>query len=402
MAQNLNDPRLQDWLGTLRRAIGGGTFVRLQLNKPTLHAEDIKLVDVRPLMIRGTLMLSFTYRRKTKDIVKNYTVDEAVAMISANLAEKFANARLFTLDGDLQLSRQGEGFALHRHPASETSAPKLDHNRQKNRIIAGGKGWMTALGLADSRGEILPTAQDKYRQINKYIEVLDALLKQLPKGADTDRPVRIADMGAGKGYLTFALYDHLVNTMKWQAQVTGVEFRADLVNLCNETAKASNFPGLNFVEGSIDSYDCSSAEVVIALHACDTATDDAIAKAVKAQAALIVIAPCCHKQIRREIEKSGRAPKDNPLQFLMQYGTYVEKVAEMVTDGMRAELMELSGYKVNLFEFISDTHTPKNVMITAVRHAISDKRAASIRKSIDSTKLQFGIGRHALEERLDG
>jgi SAM-dependent methyltransferase len=394
------DPRLATWLAALREAVSKGGFVRLQLNKPTPEAGDLKMIDVRPLAIKREIKLSFTYRHKTNDIVKNYTLDEASALISANLSGKFVNARLFTLDGDLQLSRQGEGFALHRHPASETSAPKLDHNRQKNRMIAGGKGWMHALGLADAKGDILPTAQDKYRQINKYIEVLDALLKQLPKGVGTERPVHIADMGAGKGYLTFALYDHLVSTMKWQAQVTGVEFRADLVKLCNDTAKASGFAGLKFVEGTIDGYDCSGADVVIALHACDTATDDAIAKAVKANAALIVVAPCCHKQIRREMEKPGRAPKDNPLQFLMQYGTYVERVAEMVTDGMRAELMEMSGYKVNLFEFISDTHTPKNVMITAVRQAVSDKRAQALRTSMDATKEQFGIGRHYLETAL--
>lgn len=400
MPQNLNDPRLQDWLATLRRSIGDHQFVRLQLNKPTPQAGDLKMIDVRPLVIKREIKLSFTHRHKTNDIVKNYTLDEAVAIISANLAEKFANARLFTLEGDLQLSRQGEGFALHRHPASETQAPKLDHNRQKNRMVAGGKGWMTALGLADAKGEVLPTAQDKFRQINKYIEVLDGLVKQLPSGTGTDRPVRIADMGAGKGYLTFALYDHVANTMKLRAEVTGVEVRPDLVKLCNETAKASGFGGLKFVEGTIDSYDCTGTDVVIALHACDTATDDAIAKAVNAHAALIVVAPCCHKQIRREMEKSGKSAKDNPLQFLMQYGTYIERVAEMVTDGMRAELMELSGYKVNLFEFISDTHTPKNVMITAVRQGISDKKAQALQTAIAATKAQFGIGRHALEDKL--
>lgn len=258
---------------------------------------------------------------------------------------------------------------------------------------------MTALGLADSRGEILPTAQDKYRQINKYIEILDGLVKQLPKGIGTERPVRIADMGAGKGYLTFALYDHLANTMKLKAEVTGVEVRPDLVRLCNQTADASVFGGLTFVEGTIDSHDCTGADAVIALHACDTATDDAIAKAVKAQAALIVVAPCCHKQIRREMRKTEPG-SGNPYGFLLKYGTYAERLAEMVTDGLRAELLELSGYKANLFEFISDTHTPKNVMITAVRQGVSEKKAGAVRASIAATKAQFGISSHALEARL--
>lgn len=392
-----DDPRLKSWLAALRQAVDASAFVKLQLNKPTPEAGDLKTVDVRPLMIRGELKLSFTYHHKTRDIVKNYTLDESAAMITALLAGKFANGRLFTLEADLQLTRQGAGHALHRHPPSETTAPKLEHNRQKKRIVSGGKGWMTALGLADATGAILPTAQDKFRQINKYIEVLDALLKQLP---DTGMPIRIADMGAGKGYLTFALYDHLANTLHRTAEVTGVEFRPDLVKLCNATAAAAGFSGLRFEQGTIDGFDCAGFDAVIALHACDTATDDAIAKAVKAGADLIVVAPCCHKQIRREMEKSSSRP-DNPLEFLLKYGTYVERVAEMVTDGLRGELMELHGYKVNQFEFISDAHTPKNVMITAVKTAQRPRENPALQASIAKTKQQFGIGKHYLEGLLE-
>ena len=390
------DPRLKNWLSALREAVDASSFVKLQLNKPTPEAEDLKTVDVRPLMVKGELRLSFTYHHKTRDIVKNYTLDESEAMITALLTGKFANARLFTLEADLQLTRQGSGHALHKHPATETKAPQLDHNRAKQRIVSGGKGWMNALGLADAKGHVLPTAQDKYRQINKYIEILDNLIKQLP-----ERDVlKVADMGAGKGYLTFALYDHLANTLGRKAEVTGVEFRPDLVKLCNDTARASGFDGLKFVQGTIEGYDCSGADVVIALHACDTATDDAIAKAIHTDAALIVVAPCCHKQIRREMERSGKSASDNPLDFLLKYGTYTERIAEMVTDGLRAGFMELSGYKTNLFEFISDTHTPKNVMIVATKLAQPPKNRAKLSASIEATKAQFGIGAHYLEGLL--
>lgn len=390
------DPRLQSWLGFLREALDDASFVRLQLNKPTDDADDLKTVDIRPLIIRGDLKLSFTFHYKTNDIVKNYTFDESAAMLTALLAGKFANARMFTLSTDIQLTRQGSGYALHRHAATETKTPELEHNRAKQHIVSGGKSWMHALGLTDAKGNVLPSAQDKYRQINKYIEVLDNLVRQLP-----DREtIRVADMGAGKGYLTFALYDHLVNRLMRKAKVTGVEFRPELVKLCNDTARTAGFDGLRFVQGTIEGYDCNGADVVIALHACDTATDDAIAKAVHADASLIVVAPCCHKQIRREIEKSGRAGADNPLDFLMKYGTYVERVAEMVTDGMRAEMLELSGYKTNVFEFVSDTHTPKNVMIVAVKQAQPTKNLGQIAASIEATKAQFGIGRHYLEALL--
>ena len=392
----VTDPRMQSWLGFLREAVDEGSFVRLQVNKPTGDAEDLKTIDIRPLIIRGDLKLSFTFHYKTNDIVKNYSFEESAAMLTALLAGKFANARMFTLSADLQLSRQGSGYALHRHPASEAKAPELEHNRAKQHIVTGGKGWMNALGLTDAKGNVLPSAQDKYRQINKYIEVLDNLVRQLPE-RDV---IRVADMGAGKGYLTFALYDHLANRLMRKAKVTGVEFRPDLVKLCNETARTAGFDGLRFVQGTIEGYDCAGADIVIALHACDTATDDAIAKAVHADASLIVVAPCCHKQIRREMEKSGNAASGSPLDFLMKYGTYVERVAEMVTDGLRAEMLELSGYKTNLFEFISDAHTPKNVMIVAVKLAQPTKNLAKIAASIEATKAQFGIGRHYLEGLL--
>lgn len=391
-----SSPRLDEWLNALTLALNDGHMAKLALNKPTENAGDLKSIDARPLLIKGEVKLSFTYHYKTNDIVKNYTLDEAKALITANLSDKFANGRLFTLDADLQLTRQGEGHAIHRHPPTETSAPQLQHNRAKNRIIKADRGWMYGLGLSDALGNVLPTAQDKYRQINKYIEVLDNLIKQLPE----KQVLNIADMGAGKGYLTFALYDHLVNTLHRKANVTGVEFRKDLVKLCNETATASGFAGLSFVEGTIEGYDCTGADIVIALHACDTATDDAIAKAIHADAALIVVAPCCHKQIRREMEKSKHANADNPLDFLLKYGTYTERIAEMVTDGLRAELMELSGYKTNVFEFISDAHTPKNVMIVAVKQAVSDKKSAALSASLAKTKQQFGIGAHYLEGLL--
>ncbi len=239
-------------------------------------------------------------------------------------------------------------------------------------------------------------SQDKFRQINKYVEVLDGLIKP----PDSGEKLRIVDMGAGKGYLTFALYDHLANSLRLDVDVVGVEQREDLVALCNDIARAEDFKNLRFVQGSIAKHDCAGADIVIALHACDTATDDAINKAIRAQASLIVVAPCCHKQIRREMERGSGT---HSLGVLMRHGTYVDRLAEMVTDGLRAELLELQGYKTKLFEFVSDAHTPKNVMIVASRQA-SGRRPEEVEKlraSIAATKAQFGIAAHHLERLLD-
>ncbi len=390
------DAALTEWLAALGAAVGAGALVRLSVGKPAAAAGDLKSVEIRPILVKRELRLSFTYHHRTRDIVKNYPLAEAKALLAELLTGKFSSGRLHTLEADVNLARQGGQFILSRGKASLTEAPELSHNRAKNRLIgSAGRPYLHALGLTDATGQVLKSASDKFRQINKYIEIADGLIRQLPEG----KPLRLVDMGAGKGYLTFALYDHLANTLKRQVEVVGVEARAELVRLCNSIAQASGFAGLRFVEGSIAGFDCEGADVVIALHACDTATDDALAKAIKAEAALIVVAPCCHKQIRREMTE---AAADNPLSFLLRHGTYVERLAEMLTDGMRAQLLELSGYDSKLFEFISDAHTPKNVMIVAQKREVPRSAAglAKLQAEIAAAKQSFGIGKHQLERLL--
>ncbi len=383
----------EEWLTALQDAVAAGTFVSARLSKPNAAAGDLKTIDLRPIMVKRALKLSFTYHHRTRDVVKNYPPHEAAALLRETLLSQFAAARLCSTQADIQLA----GATLSRHAPSEKAPPALTHDRAKHRWIESqNKPYLHALGIADAKGNVQKHAQDKFRQINKYIEILDGLITPL-----LPRPrLRIVDMGAGKGYLTFALYDYLTHTLKLDVEVVGVEFRADLVALCNDIARAAQFTKLTFVEGSIAAYDCAGADVVIALHACDTATDDAIAKAVRAEASLVVVAPCCHKQIRRAM--ASTVPT-NPLHFLMKHGTYVERISEMVTDGLRAELLELSGYRTKLFEFISDAHTPKNVMIVGSKSAtpLAPAAAEKLRSKIATTKAEFGIDQHYLETLLN-
>ena len=392
MTQNAT---LTQWLAALDSAVEANQFVKLTLKKPTAAAGDLKSIDVRPILVKRELKLSFTYHHQTRDIVKNYPPSESGPILAALVATQFSLARLCTTQADIALVRSGTGYDLKREPATHTTAPELSHDRAKHRLIEStNKRYLHALGISDAQGKVYKTTQDKFRQINKYIEVLDGLVKRLP----AKETLRIVDMGAGKGYLTFALYDHVVNTLKLSAEVVGVEYRAELVKQCNYIAQAEGFSGLRFVQGSIADYDCTGADIVIALHACDTATDDAVCKAIRAEASLIVVAPCCHKQIRREM---ASPTADHPLEFLMKFGTYTERLAEMITDGMRAQLMELQGYRTNLFEFISDAHTPKNVMIVASRSgAPKPKDSERLRISLAHTKAQFGIKHHHLEQLL--
>jgi SAM-dependent methyltransferase len=380
------------FISAIEQSLSGDTFVSLSLGNYKGSEEGLKNIYIKRAVVKKEIKLSFTYRYKTRDIVKNYSTEEGVANVQKQLNEGFKVATLFTTGFDLILENfNDKKVTVRQVAASKPDAPSLEHDRTKQRLIAAKeKIYLHQLGITDKEGNVLKHAQDKYRQINHYIELLSPLIKDIP----AEQIKKVADMGSGKGYLTFALYDYLVNVLHIKAEVVGVEFRPDLVALCNKIAGESEFDMLHFGEGTIEQYDSKDTNILIALHACDTATDDAIYKGITSGAELIVVAPCCHKQIRREIEKHKA---HNDLDFLTKHGIFMERQAEMVTDGIRALILEYFGYKTKVFEFIADAHTPKNVMIVAVKSLKSEVRNEQILQKIKDAKNYFGIGYHHLE-----
>jgi SAM-dependent methyltransferase len=369
-------------------------FIKLTLANYKGEEAGLKNILVKKILIKKNEKFSFTYRYKTRDIVKNYSLDESISLISEQMQYGFKLGTLFTIEADWIIEKKGaEQFKLEKKIPTLKEIPDLNHDKQKLRLITPEKTFLHALNITDAQGNVFKSTQDKYRQINHYVEILSSLLKELP----AHEMLKVADMGSGKGYLTFALYDYLTNTLNLNTKIIGVEFRKDLVELCNKIAKTSNFTGLSFVEGSINDYESRGTHVLIALHACDTATDDAIAQGIAANADLIVVAPCCHKQIRREIEKNKTK---NELDFLLKYGIFLERQAEMVTDGIRALILEYHGYSTKVFEFISDAHTPKNVLIVAQKGKITPAKQQIILQKITETKAYFGIEKHYLEKSL--
>jgi len=352
-------------------------------------------VYIKIAVIKNEQKLSFTYRYQTRDIVKNYSFEEAIANIAkVAIKDGFRLITLFTLNFDFAMEvAKNEVYSLNKNKPSNRLLPTMTHDKQKNRKIeAVGKQYLQELQITDNQGLVYKNAQDKFKQINHYVEILSSLLKELPE----KDLINVVDMGAGKGYLTFALYDYLTNILKKPANVIGVEYRKDLVDLCNNIAKKSNFDKLSFMQGTIEEYENPNIDVLIALHACDIATDDAIFKGITNHAVLIVVAPCCHKQIRREIEKNK---VENELDFLLKYGIFLERQAEMLTDGMRALILNYYGYATKVLEFVSDAHTPKNVLIVGVkRQAMNDLEKEEILHKIKKTKEFFGIGYHHLEK----
>lgn len=396
-----NQLHLQQFRAQLADSISSGVFLKVSLSSYQGNEKELKNIYVRKVKIKRADMLSFTYRYNTRDIFKNFPIAEGITLVGNFISNDFKICTLFTTEKEVILEHgKKQLIAMRERLIKAEEQPTLAHNKEKKRLIQpAGKPYLQELRITDGEGNVFKNAQDKYRQINQYVEILSSLIKELPEG----RVKNVVDMGSGKGYLTFALYDYLHQFLKLDAKVTGVEFREDLVNLCNSIAANSKFDQLSFVPGTIEEYAVEQIDLLIALHACDTATDDAIYKGIKANASLIVVAPCCHKQIRREMEKNK---VKNELSFLTKYGIFLERQAEMVTDGIRSLILEYFGYKTKVFEFISDAHTPKNVLVVGIRSSESadknrESKKAEIKQKISESKAYFGIGYHHLE-RLFG
>lgn len=372
------------------RSIAEGSFVKLTLSKPAAKKTDWRKAYARLVDIRQQAHLSFTFQYERRDEVKNFLPDEGLSQAAQWLGAHFLEANLFTLREHLCLSLNKKREArLQRQQAVHHDAPATTHDHAKQRPLPAGEGpgYLTQLGIAGADGQILQKGQRKFRQINRYIEIIGSLLQQhpLPPGA------RIVDMGSGKGYLTFALYDYLTYKLGLEVHLTGVELRPDLVDYCNEVARQSGFSRLSFTAGDIHDFPAGDIDMLIALHACDTATDLALAKGIQSSAALIVVAPCCHKQVRRDMQ-----PPET-LQAIARFGILWERQAELLTDSLRALLLESRAYETKTLEFIGLEHTPKNVMITAVKGR-TNPRALD---QISALKSLFGLPQHALEAMLD-
>ncbi len=386
------------FLELLSRAVADGALVRLVLAKPLVSAPlpsdtgDAEAagetaaalrVSVRELALRGERVLSFVATHPTRDVTTNLTLADGLAAIGRWLGLRYAHAHLATTteDVELRVSRKGR-YGLVRRPASALAAAGVqEHDRAKRRMVDIGRPYLVDLGVTDAQGRLIPAMARKWKQINKFVEVFDHAIASSPLRAAPQ--VRVVDFGAGKGYLTFAIHDHLQHTLGREAHVTGVELRPDLVALCNAAATRCAMPGLDFAAGDIRTREAESIDVMIALHA-----------GIRAGAAIIMTAPCCHKQLRPQLVAPAL------LQPMLQHGIHLGQQAEMVTDSLRALLLEAEGYATQVFEFVALEHTSKNKMILAVRRETPSVDRSAARAQIDAIKAFYGVREHCLETLL--
>lgn len=372
----------------IKSSFKSDSLIKITLSKPSDKNNDLTNIYIKPVLIKNELTLSFTYRYKTNDKTKNYSLEETLEIL-IDLAKEFAIISLFTSSQDFvfQTSKKGKSTFRKSKPSLEKPT-SLKHDRDKVKRSKNTSPYLNALGITDNNGNIIPKMADKYRQINKYLEIIESLIKDI----DLPKAVQIVDMGSGKGYLTFALYDYLVNTKSLNVKITGIELRNELVEYCNSLSKELDFAGLDFVCQPIQGYDNSKIDILIALHACDTATDDAIYKGLVANSSIIICAPCCHKQIRQQVKG---IEQNSPL---LKYGIFKERQFEMVTDTIRALILEEHNYKTKVFEFISNEHTRKNVMLVGLKS--NGEKSKETEEKISSLKGEFQIQEHYLETLL--
>lgn len=316
-------------------------------------------VTIRKIQTKNGLCYQVETLRGNQVFHKNLETEDAGAMIGEILGSELRQGMFFTREADWQvrISKKGKAAILNRPPSRQDGA--VPHNRTKQYLIPEGVPvpWLTALGIMMPDGTVHKRWYDKFRQINRYLEFVEDCLPHVEDLA----PLRIVDFGCGKSYLTFALYDHLVNRRGMKVEVTGLDLKKDVVEHCAALAKDFGFVNLNFKVGDIAHYESeAAADMVISLHACDRATDAALAKAVNWGARVILAVPCCHKELIRQIDIPGLEP-------MLQHGIIRERVGSMATDTLRGLALEVMGYQTQIMEFIDMEHTPKNILIRGIK-----------------------------------
>ena len=382
--------RMEKFFAKVENSLKDNSIVKMTLSKPVSKNNELRNVYVKPILLKDNKMYQFTFRYERRDETKNFDARQTLEQMKNLVPEVFQNVSLFTMTEDVTLlvSKKGKPTLMCKK-INEKREADLSHDHEKQRLIDPSNPWWHLLGLTTRDGKVIADMQHKFKQICKYVEIVDGVMRQ----TKFDDEIHIADMGAGKGYLTFALYEYLTKNYDKKIVMEGVEIRKDLVLKINDIIGQCKLQDFKFIENSIENYRPSNLDVLIALHACDTATDDAILKGIRNNAKLIICAPCCHKQIRREMEKSGKTDS------ITKYGIFLERQAVMITDAVRALVLEYCGYKTQVMEFIEIDNTPKNVLLVGRK---SDKPVdkEAIAKQIKDLLEQYGIGEHYLWKNL--
>ncbi|HJD34915.1 MAG TPA: SAM-dependent methyltransferase [Candidatus Mediterraneibacter tabaqchaliae] len=366
-------------------------FIRGTISNPR-DKEGIIKIRVRPLEKKGELYFQLESFTKTQAFHENLTAKDACRKI-AGVMERFGQMQIETVGEECTVLVSKKGKVTVRRKKRKTEARPADrsHNRKKHYILEEGVPvpFLRDLGVMTEDGKIVRTKTDKFRQINRFLEFIEDILPRLEKG----RELTILDFGCGKSYLTFAMYHYLHELRGYDIRIIGLDLKKDVIDHCGKLAEKYGYDKLTFLVGDIADYDgVDRVDMVVTLHACDTATDYALAKAVGWSAEVILSVPCCQHELNAQF--AARDGCAEVLAPVMDYGLLRERFAALATDGLRAKYLEREGYETQVLEFIDMEHTPKNILLRAVKTGRKDGRAAEeIRKCIEFLGAAPTLGR---------
>ena len=336
------------------------TMYQLVASNPVKGSEVTK-IKLRPILQKDQIQYQASSFIGTQVIHKNYNKTDAITLLIHQMEVTFRQLEIMTTEYTVTVlvSKKGKVTVKEKRVKNSSQEIDLSHNRQKKYLLEEGKsvGFLIDLGIQDESGNILKSKYDKYRQINRFLEFIQDIVPDLEK----NHKIHIIDFGCGKSYLTFAMYHYLKNVKGLDIAVTGLDLKKDVIEHCNGLADKYGYSDLNFLHGDIADYTHESPiDMVVTLHACDTATDYALQKAVEWNAKVILSVPCCQHELNHQMKCSD-------LNIMLKYGLIKERVSALFTDAIRAELLEEQGYAVQILEFIDMEHTPKNILIRAVK-----------------------------------
>lgn len=383
---------LIEFLELLRDALSRDVCWGITLSQPHRKAGEnsadaTSKLSFRPIELAGERRYQLAERRGNQEFHQNLSAEKVVARVTEELGSRFFQGDLFTDEADYsaRIRHDGEGQLSRRRPSK--SAPVVEHDRRKKYLIPEGRPcpFLTEIGVMTPAGQVKAAKQAKFRQVNRFLEFVDEILPELPISG----PLRVIDFGCGKSYLTFALHYLLTELRSREVEVIGLDLKADVVNDCQRIADKLECKGLRFEVGDIAGYTPNGhVDLSVSLHACDTATDAAIAQAISWQAKVILAVPCCQHEV------ANLMPVEN-LPGLLRHGILRERFAALATDALRAEYLETVGYRTQVIEFIDLEHTPKNLLLRAIRSEGSSKPAS--RERYEQLKTQLGLHDFALE-----
>lgn len=350
--------------------------------------------QIRPVLLKGQVKYQLTDTVGPKELHSNYDKEPLLVEIEKRITEDYKQMQYEgkRVHATILVSKKGKITIKVKEikgKEREDFVPILTHNRQKKYLIQEGKPipYLVDLGVMGEDGKIKKARYAKFKQLNRYLEFIEDILPKLP----SDREVNIIDFGCGKSYLTFAMYHYLREVRGYDVNIIGLDLKTDVIEKCSNLARKYGYDKLHFLQGDIASYEgCSQVDMVVTLHACDTATDYALLKAVRWGAKVILSVPCCQHELNGQIKNEMLAP-------IMEYGILKERFAALLTDGLRAQMLESVGYDTQILEFIDIEHTPKNLLIRAVKN---EKKTMDIEKNKRWLKCEAAFAAQPTLEKL--